>query len=155
MLRSTGPAFLLLFAALFTVPLRAETRVDLANRAERYIRAGDAATAFALLSQAAALEPVTAESEDRIGFLLAVINHQTEAVERFEKAISTNPGYAPAHYHLGVALWLKEDPNRSIPHLIEAVRLAPEVFDYRLRLGTAFLDTSHAPEAVSELRKAV
>ena len=142
------------FCLFVTSALSAQDRASLLNQAEQLLRSGHAGGALPLLTEAAGLAQPTAESEDRIGFLLAVMGRQPEAIEHFERALLLDPNSAAAHYHLGVALWLKEDPNGSVPHLMAAVRIAPGVFDYRLRLGTAYLDTGHEAEAVLELKKA-
>lgn len=68
---------------------------------------GDAAGALAAFEQAATAEPKAADLRDEIGFLLAVLGRRDEAVSSFRAALALNPCYAPAHFHLGVALWLK------------------------------------------------
>ena len=88
------------------------------------------------------------------GFLLAVLKRNPEAKPHFERAIQLDPVYAAAHFHLGVLYWLEKDPNHGIPFLQTAVRLAPEVFDYRLKLGLAFFAVSHYDESASELKAA-
>ena len=102
-----------------------------------------------MLSKAAGTGPASAESEDRIGFLLAVLGRQTDAIEHFQKSISLDTRFAAAHYHLGVALWLAKEPDRAMPELQEAARLSPTVFDYRYRLGSAYLDTRDYAQAAN------
>src|SRR5436189_6229076 len=75
---------------------------------------GDASGALSAFQHAAESEPKAADIQDEIGFLLAVQGRQLEAVSRFESSIALNPSYAPAHYHLGVALWLLKDPGKAI-----------------------------------------
>src|SRR5271154_1945088 len=69
---------------------------------------GDAAGALAAYQQAAALDPESARLQDEIGFLLAVLNRRDEAIEHFKHAVDLDLKFAPAHYHLGVALWLAQ-----------------------------------------------
>src|SRR5947208_15778072 len=108
-------------------PLCADTPAQWASRAEQLIRSGDTQAALAALSKATAIGPSSADSEDKIGFLLAVLGRNTEALEHFQKSIALDPRYARAHFHLGAALWLAKDPDRAMPELQEAARLSPTV----------------------------
>src|SRR5689334_11301854 len=94
---------------------------------------GDAAGALAVLEK---IQPKTARVEDETGFLLAVLNRGPEARAAFERAIALDPKFAPAHYHLGVAYWLAQDPTRAIAELEAAVSIDPKSFDYRFYLGS-------------------
>src|SRR5689334_17399320 len=78
---------------------------------------GDAAGALAAYERAARLNPKSAETEDEIGFLYAVMKRTAEAKAHLERAVNLDPKLAPAHYHLGVLYWLEQDPNRAIPEL--------------------------------------
>ena len=135
--------------------LLADTPAEWADRAEQLIRSGDTQGALDALSKAAAAEPASPESEDRIGFLLAVVGRQSDSIEHFQKSISLDCRYASAHFHLGVALWLAKDPDRAMPELQEAAKLSPTVFDYSYRLGSAYLEARDYVQAVAELKKAV
>src|SRR5437016_370822 len=108
-----------------------ETLQQLESRALELKSRGDAAGALAAWQQAAALNPKSARIQDEIGFLLVVLNRRDEALQHFERAIALEAQFAPAHYHLGVAYWLQQDPTRSIPQLQAAVELDPQNFDYR------------------------
>lgn len=145
-------AFLLLAVA---VCLGAQTPADLANQAEAALRAGDTRNGLALLNQAAQAAGATAESEDHVGFLFAVVGRGAEALERFHKAIALDANFAPAHYHLGVALWLAKDHEHGLPELQTAAKLVPGSFDYRYHLGSAYLDLDDLEHAVPELKQAV
>jgi tetratricopeptide (TPR) repeat protein len=132
-----------------------QTASELADKAEGLIRAGQAQNALAVLEQAAHARGATAESEDRVGFLLAVLGRNSDALEHFHKAIALNSDFAPAHYHLGVALFLAKDYDRGLPELQAAAKLAPATFDYRYRLGCGFLEMNNFQQAVVELTQAV
>ena len=99
---------------------------------------GDAAGALASYEKAAAADPHSGEIEDQIGFLLAVLHRDPEAKTHFERATVLDPGLASAYFHLGVLYWLQKDPTHAIPLLETAVRLAPAVFDYHVKLGLSF-----------------
>lgn len=135
--------------------IEAATPADWANKAEQLIRSGHSQEGLEALAKAAATPGASAESEDRIGFLFAVLGRRSEAADHFEKSISLNRAYAPAHYHLGVARWIEKDTDRGLPELQEAAKLQPAVFDYRYRLGSAYLELGRYEEASSELKAAV
>jgi len=111
--------------------------------------------ALATLSEAENAAPASAESEDRIGFLFAVLGRGADAVRHFEKSIALDGSYAAGHYHLGVALWQANDREHSLTELQAAAKLAPNVFDYRYRLGSALLQVGDLDEAAMELRQAI
>lgn len=136
-------------------PLVADTPQDLANKAEQLIRGGDKEGAFAILLEAERAGPASPQSEDRIGFLYAVLGRGPEAVRHFEKSIALDTSYAAGHYHLGVALWQANDHEHGVQELEAAAKLAPNVFDYRYRLGSAYLLLGKPDEAAAELKQAV
>ena len=137
---------ILLIGALFHVAATAQTASQLRRQADSLKAKGDAAGALELTLKAAEANPKSAELEDEIGFLLAVLGRGPEARPHFARAVELQPGYAPAHFHAGVLFWLDKDPNRAIPLLREAVRLAPKAADYRIKLGdrkSTRLNSSH------------
>jgi tetratricopeptide (TPR) repeat protein len=144
-----------LFSALLSPATESATPLEWANKAEQLIRSGHSQEGLEALMKAAEMPGASAESEDRIGFLFAVLGRRAEAADHFEKSISLNGAYAPAHYHLGVARWLEKDTDRGLPELQEAAKLQPSVFDYRYRLGSAYLELGRHEEASSELNAAV
>jgi len=140
---------------LLCAGLRAAAPTEWAEKAERLIRAGNSQEGLAALMKAAGLPGTSAESEDRIGFLFAVLGRQSDAIGHFEKSLSLSRSYAPAHYHLGVARWLAKDVNGGLEELESAAKLSPAVFDYRYRLGSAYLEIGRYEQAASELKEAV
>ena len=142
-------------AVLLSVLLEAQSSAALLTQAEQAIRRGDSQGALALLQKASRLTPHTAESEDRTGFLLAVLSHQEDARDHFERALSIDPNFAAAHFHLGVAYWLMKDPGRALPELERAAQIVPTSFEYRYRLGAAYLGIDKFQEASTELKEAV
>src|ERR1700682_4591994 len=130
---------LLLLLSLLTV-LGAETLQQMEQRARQLKAQGDAAGALAAFEKAAALQPKAAGLQDEIGFLLAVLQRQDEAIERFQQAITLNVDYAPAHYHLAVACWLNKDYDRALREFRLAAALNPQTFDYRDPYGMALND---------------
>jgi len=124
-------------ALLLCASLPAETPVERANEAERLIRGGKQQEGLAALANAAELPGASAESEDRIGFLFAVLGRQSEAVTHFEKSISLKQEYAPAHYHLGVARWLAKEMAKGIMPEEQRANLRNGRWDadWHLRIG--------------------
>ncbi len=142
-------------ASFFLCSARADTPSEWEDRAEQLIRQGDKQGALDALAKASESTPASAESEDRIGFLLAVLQHQADAITHFQRALSIDSSYAAAHYHLGIALWQANDRDRAMPELESAAKLSPNVFDYRYRLGSAYLQKTDYEHAVTELMQAV
>jgi tetratricopeptide (TPR) repeat protein len=140
-----------LAALVFCASTRADTQADLANQAEQLIRQGSTQEALDTLAKAAAATPASAQAEDRIGFLYAVMQHADEAIDHFQKSIAIDSGYAAAHFHLGIALWNRNATDRGTAELEQAVKLAPDVPDYRVRLGVAYEKLGRALQAKGDL----
>jgi tetratricopeptide (TPR) repeat protein len=141
--------FIFLLAAIALTARGQETLKQIESRAVELKSRGDAAGSLAAWRQAAALDPKSARIQDEIGFLLVVLNQREEAVGAFERAIELDSKFAPAHYHLGVLYWLRQDPNRGIPQLQTAVALDGDNSDYRYLLGHALNDTANYREALT------
>src|SRR5207247_991304 len=118
--------------------------------AEELKSKGDAAAALALLETV----PSSAEAEDEIGFLLAVLGRRDDAIPHFEKALSLKSNYAPALYHLGVALWLRSPDDRALGYLAKGAAASPAEFEYRSRYAQALEELGRHDEAVPEFRAA-
>jgi superkiller protein 3 len=135
--------------------MQADTAAALAARAEQLIRHGSRQEALDTLAKAAQANPASPESEDRIGFLYAVMQHAGEAIDHFQRSIALGPNYAPAHFHLGIALWNQNETERGTAELEKAVKLAPGVSDYRVRLGSAYEKLGRALQDKGDLEGAV
>jgi tetratricopeptide (TPR) repeat protein len=144
-----------MFALQLTAQTSAHSSIDLAENAERQLRAGHKQEALALLQQAAAAKSQTAKSEDKIGFLFAVFGAGAEAHEHFKKALALDANFAPAHYHLGAADWLAGEKQEGLRELELATNLTPANFEYRYRLGTTYLDGGDVDKAYQQLKQAV
>src|SRR6476469_3091445 len=134
--------------------LQADQGLDLAAKAEQFARQGNSAAALKTLAEASQPNSNSAVAEDRIGFLYQVLGQGDEAVRHFRAAVAKDPNLALAHYHLGVALWIGQLRVAALSELQEAVRLAPSTFDYRYRLGVAYLDLGESEKAAKELADA-
>ena len=107
---------------------------------------GNSQAGLAALAKAAEFPGGSAESEDHIGFLLrfsAANRTRLLTLKNLCHSIATTQ----AHYHLGVARWLAKDHEGGLPELENAVKLSPSIFDYRFRLGSAYLEIGHYEQA--------
>src|ERR1700683_2800812 len=96
----------LILVVCFHLACAAATLEEIEARASTLKAAGDATGALAAYQEAATLDPKSPRYQDEIGFLLRVLNRGPEAMEHFHRAIQLDSQFAPAHFHLGVALWL-------------------------------------------------
>jgi protein O-GlcNAc transferase len=126
----------------------ADSPQELAGRAEQLIRNGDKAQAIQTLSEAEKAVPATAESEDRIGFLYAVLGRGPDAIQHFQRSLAIDASYPAAHFHLGAALWQASDREHALPELQTAAKLAPNVYEYWFRLGSAYFQVGDLAGAV-------
>src|SRR4030095_8905533 len=101
-----GLVFGIIAESVFSQETR-ETLKQFESRALELKARGDAAGALAAWDKAAALDPKSARIQDEIGFLLVVLNRRDDAKDRFGRAITLDPRFAPAHYHLAVVYWLE------------------------------------------------
>src|SRR5215217_7618615 len=83
-----------------TAPTFAADPADLKSQAKARKQSGDARGALELFNKLAEVEPASADIEDEIGFLLAVLNQPAEAKAHFQRATTLQRSYAPAWYHL-------------------------------------------------------
>src|SRR5262249_31698079 len=103
------PSFLALLV-LASLPAFAQQSLQQIEAQARQLTAhGDAAGALAEWQKAESLDPKSARVQHEIGFLLAVLQRQPEAVTHLERAVELDPKLAVARYHLGVAYWLQQD----------------------------------------------
>src|SRR5208282_4054997 len=128
---------------------------EIESKAVALKASGDAAGALAAYQEAATINPKSPRYQDEIGFLLAVLNRRSEAIEHLTRAIELDSQFAPAHFHLGVAWWLEHDAARAISELQTAVNLDPENGAYQSKLGQALETSGQHQEAFPHLKAAV
>lgn len=88
----------------------------------------------------------------RCGVLLMQIDHQrlsnfAKAQEHFEKAVSLDPEFADAHYHLGVVMQVQTRYIESIVPLEKAVALDPAKPNAQFHLAMAYLRAGRTENA--------
>jgi Flp pilus assembly protein TadD len=81
--------------------------------------------------KAAELPGASAELEDEIGFLFAVLRRHRQLgdfvamIRELKAAIAIRPDYAEAHYIVGIGFKQTDDLDTALPELQEAIRLDP------------------------------
>jgi spermidine synthase len=115
---------------------------------------GRTAAAGALYAAASVAWPGFAEAHVNLGRLAAIHGRRDEATAQLLRALEINPMSGSAHRMLGELL-SQEDPARAIPHLREAVRLAPAAAELHEELGLSLAMTSQVDDALVELREAL
>jgi serine/threonine protein kinase/tetratricopeptide (TPR) repeat protein len=85
-----------------------------------------------------------------------------EAIRAFENALEMDPDFARARAGLGEALWVRweltKDPatvNRAEETALEAVRLAPDLAEAHVSLGTVYMGTGRAEAAERAFERAL
>ncbi len=145
---------LFLVACLLQCVVQAQTAAAYKARADQATRENNPQAALAAVLNEEKLEKPSAELQDRVGFLLAVLGRNDEAIARFDRAIALNPGYSLVRYHMGALCLVRGDRDRGIRELQRAVQLEPDNFDYHFQLGNAYLENAQYDEAASELTTA-
>src|SRR5918999_1533350 len=119
-------AFLLVNAAVTIcvaqqAPPLAETLLKLRNRGIDYYKAQQFDEARDAFSQALALEPDDAPTNNNLGISLAALGRTYEAIEFLERAIKLQPEFAEALCSLGTQYYNRGDWNKAIEYLRRAV----------------------------------
>ncbi|MFL6228491.1 MAG: tetratricopeptide repeat protein [Pyrinomonadaceae bacterium] len=131
----------------------------LAERAEQRISVGDAqgAAENLRLAIAAAPEDERARLRQRLTEVEAqnkVIDCSEDAIKSLEEVVKSDQKNASAHNCLGVA-YRKHEPQKSLDHFAEALRLEPSNANYATGYAAALVQLRRFPEAVKVLRQVV
>lgn len=130
-----------------------------AERAEQRIDAGDLAGASESLRLALAAAP-EAEREKfsrrraEIERDNVVVDCDNLLLSAVEEAVKNDPKNASAHNCLGIA-YRKSDPQRSLEHFGEALKLQPSNANYATGYGAALVQLRRFEEAAAVLRRVV
>lgn len=132
-------------------PLDPEAQVLLAHLLEL---GGDSEAALAELSAAlvAAADPIPILVKR--GELLARTGQPAESERDLRDAVRQRPGFAAAHFHLGITLLRRGRAPEAADSLREALRLAPEDADAHYHLGEALEAKGDLPGALETLDRA-
>ena len=101
--------------------------------ADYYQQQGDQRLALNYLSRAAVQQPNNAEIRFAIGYCLAGIGEDAEAMGAFDDAIMLQPGHAPAHFHKGRVLEKNGQHDDAARHYETAAGLDPKHVDAHAR----------------------
>jgi tetratricopeptide (TPR) repeat protein len=115
---------------------------------------GDIAGAQKEIGDALVRNPNSAALNDASGALMAQGGHIGEALTFFRNAVSADPGYARAQYHLGVALLSLNDPAEALAPLESAAAANPDDFDVQLQLGRTFSALQQDSDGLDHLHRA-
>jgi tetratricopeptide (TPR) repeat protein len=131
----------------------------LAEKAEQDIEARDFQRAADRLKLALTIAPE--EDRARLRKRLAEVEAQNKtidcsegAIPALEKIVKDDPRNASAHNCLGVA-YRKPEPQKSLEHFGEALRLEPANANYATGYAAALVQLRRFPEAVTVLRRVV
>ncbi len=98
---------------------------------------------------------VKALTYNNLGVALARGGRVAEATDWYRRAVTTDPGYATAHYNLGVALLDQNDLESASTHFHRARQLEPEFALAHYNLGVARVRQGRVEEAVGHYRRAL
>jgi tetratricopeptide (TPR) repeat protein len=131
----------------------------LAERAEQRAAAGDLAGAAGDLKQAIGFSP--GADRERLQKRLGEFEGQggigdcgESSIPALEKIAASDPKNAPAHNCLGIA-YRRGDPQKSLEHFAEALKLQPSDANYATGYGAALVQLRRFGEAASILRQVV
>ena len=129
--------------------------------AENALRVGDRAKAIAAYTKAAAEDPGNNLVHLRRGLLLKDLGNWEEALDAFNQAVATAPGYAEAHREKGIAenkLFHRAGRPAGMPDglaaLGKAVELNPDDYDAFASLGGALKRAGKLTEALAAYDRA-
>ncbi|HXP08366.1 MAG TPA: tetratricopeptide repeat protein [Acidobacteriaceae bacterium] len=88
-----------------------------------------------------------------LGYLLWKMKQYREAAHEFEAELANVPNHVQALAYLGDAEMRLQDPQAT-PHLLEAVRIDPQMKLAHLDLGILYSDAGRRDDALRELREA-
>jgi tetratricopeptide (TPR) repeat protein len=146
--------FLLLLGAV--VPFRVLQCLRTRRFAGALLWVGPVAGLYALFTMLpGAYQPSLSKWQHDRGFAYLQNQELTQAARELTAALAVRPGYALAHYNLGVVLAKQGDPRQAIAHLREAVRLRPNLAGAHDQLGALLFRSGREEEAVARFHEAL
>lgn len=119
--------------------LRAEGRPAFArmlfNLGVASAQGGSTEAAIAQFRRALVFDPASIEARENLAGMLCQSGRFAEGVEQYEIALAQNPSDPDTHALCAQALVAERQLARALPHLLEAVRLAPDRTDLRQALA--------------------
>ncbi len=108
--------------------------------------------------QAVALDPEDADAHCAMGRGYLTNRMFDDAIAEFGKAIAINPSHTLAHYSLGASYVFRGEPEPSLPHIEDAIRLSPHdanMGSFLVRKAQALLYLRRYEEAAEWARRAL
>jgi tetratricopeptide (TPR) repeat protein len=99
--------------------------------------------------------PRHADTLHRLGALSNQLGRSGEAIDLIGRAIAIEPGSAPAHNDLGIALAAAKRPQEALAAYQKAVALEPGNVEAHNNLGTMLLGLGHADQAIAHFERAL
>jgi tetratricopeptide (TPR) repeat protein len=114
----------------------------------------DAPEALRIFERALQFDPGSVDARRGLAGALCQVGRSDEGIVEFEKALAADPGNAETHAYFAAALLARKDVTRALPHVREAVRLAPERGDLHLFLADVLDEMGQTSEAAAERARA-
>ena len=110
---------------------------------------------LAMWRDATGKRPNNPRAHNNLGFALAALGQDREAMSHYTTAIQLQPDYDQAHNNLGVVLERLGQFEEAIAHFQEAVRLNPRYVKAHHNLGLALVNLGRLDEAIAQYREAL
>ncbi|MBE0537451.1 MAG: tetratricopeptide repeat protein [Phycisphaerae bacterium] len=142
--------------AIRTIAERFINDVSHRRAADEFIKAGDHVRAEREYRKALGINPDNWEALNKLAFLLFHYKGELEeAVGHLSRAVALSPGYADAHYNLGVAMAHLGRLPEAAEHLERALQLVPSNAEAAYNLGVVMKRQGRSSEAIGRLTTAV
>ncbi len=115
--------------------------------------------AIAVFERCLKLDPKDVKAEDNLGLSYQALGRSDEAIVAYRQAIAWQADSplkdAGPYIDLGAVLVEMDRIEEAVPHLLQAVAIAPRDVKAHRELGKAYLKLNRLPEAQNELEKVV
>jgi Tfp pilus assembly protein PilF len=114
------------------------------------LQSGDTQEAVRIFERALQFDANSIEARRGLAFALCRDDRLEEGLQEFERVLAARPDDAETHAQMGAALLARRDVERALPHVREAVRLAPERPELHLFLADVLEAMGQSAEAARE-----
>jgi len=124
-------------------------------RGLRALEVGRVAEAADLFRTGLDLAPDDPALRHRLATALLMSGDPRGAVEQFEETLRRSPGFAKAHFGLGMVLALSDQHQEAAERFLDAVTYQPDYLEARLGLADALRVTGRVEESLPHYRQIV